>query len=148
MTDNMEFPDTAKCIIRTASSDLGKEELVRKVTELNRNGRVIQLFDPKQIRSRMHLLGAYLNAVAAFDEKRNTAKSMATEMLLFAGMTCQINDAIKRMGIKSTKGFLVFADSERSYSLASGLFKNVKEFKSGKADIAILQKMAVARLGD
>ena len=141
------FPEASECVVKVASSGLDKEELVRKIIALNEKGDVVQLFDPKQVRGGTHLVGAYVNALNAFNEKTSISKNVATEMLLFAAMTRQINDAIKKMGIKSTKDFVVFASSEEAYRKAKKLFTDEKKFVSkNDGDTDVLREMAVARL--
>ncbi len=148
MTAFPTFPDTSDCVIRLASSDLSKEELVKKIIALNDAGHTVQLFDANNINSRLHILGAYVNARVSFQDKSNVSKTIATEMLLFASMTTQISEAIRKLGIKNTKKFIVFADCEESYSSARKLFKDVEEFRGFDDDIKVLREMAEARLGN
>ena len=84
-------------------------------------------------------------------------------MILFAAMTRQINDAIKLVGAKSNKRFILFASNKGAYSNAKKVLEHVKEYKTTEKhsmdtakkfgidakkdlDLFVLQKMAVSRL--
>jgi len=59
-----------------------------------------QLLDASIVFGKAHILSAYEHAKRAFDEGRNSSKSLATEVLLYASGERQISAAIKKMGIK------------------------------------------------
>jgi tRNA threonylcarbamoyladenosine modification (KEOPS) complex Cgi121 subunit len=155
-----------KFLIKVASSRATIEELLLEIAKINRDKEaVVQIFDPGRVINRTHLAGAYINAVEAFKGKTNISKSRGLEMLLFASMTNQINDAIKLVGAKDSKEFVLFANNSAAFGRVSHLLKSSKEFtrsKRGQLEAAarfgiyakgdldkfILQKMAISRLGD
>jgi len=113
----------------------------------------------------MHLIGAYLNAVHAFEGKANIASSMAIEMLLFASMDRQISKAIEEIGAKPNKDFILFANSENAYSKVEKLIEKEEDFNPSEGeqqktakhygitqkedlDKFVLQRMAIARIED
>lgn len=63
-------------------------------------GKEIQILDATMIFGREHLEAAAEKTVRAFSEGRNISKTMATELLLYAGAERQISTAIRKMGIK------------------------------------------------
>lgn len=60
----------------------------------------IQFFDAELIATQEHLYFAVLNALQAFKNKTNLAKSPAMETMLYASAQRQIQKAILRTGIK------------------------------------------------
>ncbi len=151
-------------VIKEASSKFRIGELLKITAEINATkGNTIQIFYPDMIIGEMHLAGAYMNAITAFKSHTNISKSIATEMMLFVAMTRQINDAIKMVGAKSSKRFILFASNSSAFNKAKKVLDHVKEYKvSEKHSIAtakkfgidakkdlnlfVLQKMAVSRL--
>ncbi len=151
-------------ILKEASSHLELEDLLVKIAQFNKTDSiVVQIFNQHTVISRAHLLGAYVNAKMAFKEKRNVSSSIAVEMLLYAAMTRQIGDAIKMMGAKSNKGFVLFASSQAALSKLKDKIKIGGDFNPSKAksleiakkfgitqkedlDDFVLQKMALALL--
>jgi tRNA threonylcarbamoyladenosine modification (KEOPS) complex Cgi121 subunit len=152
-------------IIKEASSKFRIEELLKITAEINETkGSTVQIFYPDMVIDEIHLAGAYTNAVAAFKSHKNISKSIATEMLLFAAMTRQINDAIELVGAKSNKKFILFASNSSAYNKAKKVLDHVKEYKVTEKhsmdtakkfgidakkdlDLFVLQKMAVSGLG-
>ena len=151
-------------IIKEASSKFKIDELLKIMSEINSTkGSTVQIFYPGMVIDEIHLAGAYMNAVAAFKSHTNISKSVATEMLLFAAMTRQINDAIKLVGAKSNKRFILFASNCNAYKKAKKVLDHVKEHKVSDAhsiaaakkfgidakkdlDLFVLQRMAVSKL--
>lgn len=75
------------------------QKLIEKVkTQIN--DCCIQLFDPSLVAGFDHLFFATLNALKAFDSKRNISKDLAVEVLLYASGQHQISKAIQLLGIK------------------------------------------------
>ena len=145
------------------TADLGK--LFAALKSANGNDTVVQVFDRSAVINRMHLIGAYLDAVHAFEEKGNLANNTAMEMLLFASMDRQISKAIAVMGAKPGKEFVVFANSKAAFSRLSKTVGNGDDFepsnqeqrKAAKRygitqkedlDKFVLQRMAIARIED
>ena len=149
-----------QAVIKIASSALGVQELLDRLNRIGDDS-VVQVFDTDFIINKTHLLGAYLNAVMAFKERRNIAKSASMEMLLFAAMTTQIEDAIRIVGIKSPSGFVLFADKPGSYEKIRKFLTKEHDFLPTRKHIKdaasrfgiledydknILSKMALSRL--
>jgi tRNA threonylcarbamoyladenosine modification (KEOPS) complex Cgi121 subunit len=158
--------DLSTVIIKRCSSRLSLDKLLALIGKANEGSHIVQIFDPGKVIGRIHLLGAYVNAVSAFDAGTNVSKSVGMEMLLFAAMTRQINDAIKRIGAKSNKDFILFAcddkamahvkdailhSEEATFTQAStkSLMKSygITVPKNGDADQFMLQKMTMSALG-
>jgi tRNA threonylcarbamoyladenosine modification (KEOPS) complex Cgi121 subunit len=49
---------------------------------------------------KVHILSAYEHASRAFDEGRNSSRTITTEVLLYASGERQISESIEKMGIK------------------------------------------------
>ena len=75
------------------------QKLIEKV-KVQINDCCIQLFDPSLVAGFDHLFFATLNALKAFDSKRNISKDLAVEFLLYASGQHQISRAIQLLGIK------------------------------------------------
>ncbi len=152
-------------VIKLAASGEPLDILLLKIGKMNSGRSTIQVFDPSSIINKMHLIGAYMNAVEAFKNKSNISKSLGLEMMLFAAMTRQISDAIKIVGAKNSREFVLFASSAATYNKVKPLIKSGKDFKPSKSSEAktakkfgislesdldqfILQKIAVSRLAD
>jgi tRNA threonylcarbamoyladenosine modification (KEOPS) complex Cgi121 subunit len=122
-----------------ASSKLEVDALLDRIIGVD----CIQIFDERAIACREHLDFAYLNAVKIHERGESRSKSLAMEMLLCAAMTSQIGDAIKMVGAKSGRPFIVFADSEKAYSKISGCLIKPVEFNVEKKE----KEARVRRLG-
>lgn len=158
----LEFKDF---VIKRASSGREIGELVRLVGRLNGKSTVIQIFDGKMVANRIHLAGAYANAIIAFKNHSNKTRSLGMEMLLFAAMTDQIEDAIDIVGAKSSSDFIVFSDKKAAFAKIRHFLKIKSDFEDSPAhtksvaaafgikgsrlesiNARILQKMALSRL--
>lgn len=150
-------------IIKIASSTTSIDQLINKIGKVNDKKNVVQLFDPKKVVNKTHLLGAYVNTLASFRDKSNISNNMAIEMLLFVAMTRQISDAIIKVGAKSDKRFIIFANSKGAYLKLKKFLKDEMVFDpsiANQAKIArelginqqkeinqfLLQKIAMSRL--
>lgn len=150
-------------VIKNASSKMGFEDLLTVIKKTNNDKVIVQLFDPKSILNETHVMGAYANALLVFENHTNKTKSLSMEMLLFAALTDQIEEAIDRAGAKSSSDFIFFSnkkdilpkikDSVNFHSDFNPTPSEIKKtalslgIKDGKnANIAILQKMALSRL--
>ncbi|MGC8571817.1 MAG: KEOPS complex subunit Cgi121 [Candidatus Micrarchaeia archaeon] len=127
----------------------------------------IQILDPNAVINSTHLIGAYANAINAFNEHINISKKLNIEFILFAAMKREINKAIEKIGAKSSKDFVLFAtkkdyENKKIKSLLENSaefskteeeqintaklygidnIKNIKELNS-----FVLQKIAISRL--
>ncbi len=92
---------------------------------------------------------AYMNAASCFEEKRNIAKSIGVELLLFIAGTDQIGAAIKALSPKAGEDFLVISNSKKLYGKISSTLKastfNPKPMSRHKLEKE-LEKMALSRL--
>jgi tRNA threonylcarbamoyladenosine modification (KEOPS) complex Cgi121 subunit len=151
-------------VIKSGSSKIKLEELLELLKKLNYGTHVVQLLDSRAIVNRNHVLGAYVNALAAFKNKTNKTKSIAMEMLLFTAFTDQINKAIEIVGAKTNSDLVLFTNSKdalgkligfnisgefnpsekNSMIVAKHLGIDIKNKK--KIDESILEKMALSRL--
>ncbi len=159
--DVQQLSEAARMVvILKASSHLDITELHAAIQAKVGAHDVAQIFDPKRVISRTHLIGAYLNALYSFSERRNIAKNASTEMLLFAAMTRKITDAITLIGAKSSSDFILFCSDLAVSKKMAGLLTSSKEFRPAKPrsssashfigiendDEAVLQRMALSRL--
>ncbi len=159
--DVQQLSEAARMVvILKASSHLDITELHSAIQKKVGTHGVAQIFDPKCVISRTHLIGAYLNALYSFGERRNIAKNASTEMLLFAAMTRKITDAITLIGAKSSSDFILFCSDQAVFKKMAGLLTSSKEFRPAKPrsssashfigiendDEAVLQRMALSRL--
>jgi KEOPS complex subunit Cgi121 len=77
------------------------ESFIKKLSNLSTKHRVvIQALDAEMIYGRNHLLSAAEHAIRSFREGRNVTKSLALEILLYAGGVRQIEEAVSKMGVK------------------------------------------------
>jgi len=79
-----------------------------------RKGLFVQAFDGRVIVSGRHLLLAYGNAKAAFEEKSNFAEKLEAEVLGRAAGTRKIKEAIERVGIRDTGNLVLLFDCKKS----------------------------------
>jgi len=153
-------------LIKVASSNASMEELLSKINSINKNkGTVVQIFDPGRIINKIHILGAYIDAEESFKGKTNISKSKSLEMLLFVAMTNQISEAIKTVGAKNSKEFILFANNRAAFNRLAPLISHSRDLARSKklqAEIArgfgiyskdsliqfVLQKMTISRISD
>jgi tRNA threonylcarbamoyladenosine modification (KEOPS) complex Cgi121 subunit len=153
-------------IIERGASKGSIDEILHEIRKIKKRDVVLQIFDSDSIANKAHLIGAYLNTLIAFKNSTNKTKTPAMEMLLFAAMTEQVDDAIRIAGAKRNGDFVVFSNNAAAFSKLKRLLKQRREFrpspahvksvmkrfgiKYGKgksADTAILQRIATVRLG-
>lgn len=129
-------------ILLVSSPRIPIEELLDRASSA---GGVIQFFDEEVIACREHLDFAYLNAVKIHERKESRTKSLSMEMLLCAAMTSQIGDAIKKVGVKSARPFVVFAESKKAYAKMLPHLINPVEFSPGKKEIGVrIKRLGIA----
>ena len=134
--------DASGVVIKTVSLSMEIGDFLNLAKKSGGRGEVVQLFDPDAIIGRGHILYAYLNSLLAFREGSNRSKSVGLEMLLFAAMTRQISEAIKRVGAKTKDDVLLFA-TRSSYTYVKKYTRREEEFRPTKRHRA----EAAARLG-
>ncbi|UCD91605.1 MAG: hypothetical protein JSV43_04940 [Methanobacteriota archaeon] len=77
------------------------DEVLKKLKEFCERERCEgQVFDAGLVFGKSHILSAYEHAKRAFDERRNSSKSLVNEVLLYSSGERQISSAIGKMGIK------------------------------------------------
>ncbi len=121
------------CVIMSASSQIPIKELVEKIKMMG-GKEPVQLFDPAAVISSKHILAAYVNARLAFNERRNIAKTLGMEMLLFLSMQRKIDEALRIAGAKSEKDFVLFCGNARLYDRVSRYIIRSKRFRKDAAE--------------
>ncbi len=127
--------------------DIGK--LLDRAAEISDEAQVVQFFNREAVASREHVLGAYLNALIAFRNHTNRARSIGIEMLLFVSLTDQINDALKIAGAKPESEMIVFASSTDMFSKIAPMLKGISDFNQNRThQSAVLEKLGIKNTGD
>ena len=160
-----DYLNPGKAIIKiSARPDLGVDKLLG-LAKSRRDHGTVQLFNENGIINRIHLEGAYANAVLAFKEGTNRAREIPMEMMLYAAMTDQIGDALDICGAAEGSRIIVFADSIAAFNRLKVSLGSVKEWKPDKmhitevskrygikpgkgSDEELLERMALSRLRD
>jgi len=155
--------DGSAFVIKQAAYKTTKEMLLECVSKANQaDGTVVQVFDSNTVANRTHLIGAYINSMSSFSDHSNKTKSPSMEMLLFAAMTDQIEEAIDSVGIKEGP-ITVFSNNKAGFEKIKPMLKDIREFEPSKqhttkvltklgirskedADKLLLQRMALSRL--
>jgi KEOPS complex subunit Cgi121 len=84
-----------------AVGEIDAEKVLGAVEELSSELNIgMVLLNAELVFGREHILSAYEHAKRAFGNGTNTAKTLATETLLYASGERQISVAIEKMGIK------------------------------------------------
>ena len=92
------------------------EEVLRTARDAGGADASIQLMRASMVFGRIHLESAIGHAIRAFEQGRNASNSLATETLLYASGTRQIDRAIKKMGIREgDSGIALVAFGEFSF---------------------------------
>jgi KEOPS complex subunit Cgi121 len=107
------------------------QKLIEKV-KAQINDCCIQLFDPSLIAGFDHLYFATLNALKAFDSKRNISKDLAVEVLLYASGQHQISKAIQLLGIKPDSREVAVLAITETYEKATEAMDKVSNLLKGE----------------
>ena len=75
-------------------------EFLNAIRKEQQQNTVVQFFNAGLVASWQHLYFAVLNALMAFNNKRNISKSVAIEVMLYASAQRQIRKAIDLIGVK------------------------------------------------
>ena len=140
-TDGMEgvIEEYGKHYLITGLRDSKKVDLESLTGILReKRGSVVQVFNADLIAGWEHLFFAALNALKAFESKRNISKSLAMEILLYASMQRQISNALKLIGVKpdlSRVAVIVLSDSK---SEIQERLEEVEAFFGGVVDDEVL----------
>jgi len=99
----------------------------------------IQLFNAENIAGFKHLFFAAINAINAFNQKRNISDSLAMESMLYASGQRQIKKAIEMVGLKNGNlniAVLLIDKDEDKIRVAEN---KVMELINGKEDKSVLE---------
>jgi len=97
------------------------EEIIKKLSRFSlKYNVVVQAVDAEMVYGKNHLISAAEHAIRSFKENKNTTKSLAMEILLYAAGVRQIGDAISKMGIK-----------EKSKGIALVIIHSIPDLKIG-----------------
>lgn len=114
------------------------EEFFRAVRREKSPNVDIQFFDAALVATWEHLYFAALNALTAFENKKNFSNSLAMETLLYASAQHQIKNAMKLLGISpNSREIAVLIIGEDGESVNSAL-KTVSKLVDAESDDSIL----------
>jgi len=99
----------------------------------------IQFFDAQRIASPKHLYFAVLNALQAFQNKTNTAKSIAMETMLYASAKRQIQKAIECLGIKAQTQTLAIIIIAKEQKHTEDTLRTLTEYIGTNPDETVLE---------
>lgn len=100
----------------------------------------VQLMRASMVFGRIHLESAIDHAIRSFEQGRNASNSLATETLLYASGTRQIDRAIKKMGIRegdSEIALVAFGEFSLAELLEKANFKQDDSVLDGDASMLI-----------
>ena len=133
------------------------EEALRAARNAGGADASVQLMRASMVFGRIHLESAIDHAMRAFEQGRNASNSLATETLLYASGTRQIDRAIKKMGIRegdseialvafgefSLDEFVEKADFKQDDSVLDGDASMLVEYGISKKEIASIPESKV-----
>lgn len=114
------------------------EEFFRAVNRERPLNADIQFFDAAAVATWQHLYFAALNALTAFENKKNISNSLAMETLLYASAQHQIKNALKLLGISTNSrevAVLIIGEDEES---VNSVLKIVSKLIAGESDDSVL----------
>lgn len=97
------------------------EQLLKAIRSGKQSGVEVQFFNAHLIATWEHLYFAVLDALMAFDTKRNISKNLAVEVMLYASAQRQIRRAIELLGVKpggADVAVVVVAEAPRAVEAA------------------------------
>ena len=123
----LEFND--KPVLFECSSGASLEELLKSAKQISSESNFILLLDnDEKIIGR--LLPAFVNARIRVKDRIARSKSVRMETLLFAAGTMNIGKALREVGAKNVKDFLLFAtDKKLLKAFVKGETKVVREIR-------------------
>ncbi|MCK4474421.1 hypothetical protein KAU30_01155 [Candidatus Bathyarchaeota archaeon] len=114
------------------------EEIFRAVHREKPLNVDIQFFDAASVATWQHLYFAALNALTAFENKKNISNSLAMETLLYASAQHQIKNAVKLLGISpNSRQIAILIIGEDGESVNSAL-KTVSKLVAAESDDSVL----------
>ena len=118
----------------------GAEDALRAARNAGAADASVQLMRASMVFGRIHLESATDHAIRAFEQGRNASNSLATETLLYASGTRQIDRAIKKMGIRegdSEVALVAFGEFSLGELLEKANFKQDDSVLDGDASMLI-----------
>lgn len=114
------------------------EEFFRAVHREKPSNVDIQFFDATLVATLQHLYFAALNALTAFENKRNISNSLTMETLLYASAQHQIKNAMKLLGISpNSREIAVLVIGEDGEAVNSAL-KTASKLVAAERDDGVL----------
>jgi tRNA threonylcarbamoyladenosine modification (KEOPS) complex Cgi121 subunit len=99
----------------------------------------IQLFDADVVATWQHPYFAVLNALVAFETKRNLSNSLAVESMLYVSAQRQITKAIAKVGVKPHSVNVVAIILSGNAGLAESGFKAITNMLGAPPDESVLE---------
>lgn len=99
----------------------------------------IQLFDAELVATWQHLYFAVLNALMAFQNKRNLSKDLSVETVLYASAQRQIKKALDLVGVKPNSTNVAFLALGRKADLVRSAVEAVAGRLGAKPDETVLE---------
>lgn len=146
LTEKMLNPNPHTLIIKKASCAEPLQDLIENISRIRKSDKkcVLQVFDPRAIATREHLIASYIEAKISFSEKTARAGDPSMEMLLFAAMTRQISAAIKIAGAKNSEEFILFTDSKPAFERLRSMLTSETEFNPSEKDaLAVARRLGI-----
>lgn len=116
------------------------EEALGTARDAGRADASVQLMRASMVFGRIHLESAIDHAIRSFEQGRNASNSPATETLLYASGTRQIDRAIKKMGIRegdSEIALVAFGEFSLAELLEKANFKQDDSVLDGDASMLV-----------
>lgn len=116
------------------------EEVLRTARDAGGVDASVQLMRASMVFGRIHLESAIDHAIRSFEQARNASNSLATETLLYASGTRQIDGAIKKMGIRegdSEIALVAFGEFSLAELLEKANFKQDDSVLDGDASMLV-----------
>lgn len=99
----------------------------------------VQLFNAENIAGFKHLFFAAINAINAFNQKRNISDSLAMESMLYASGQRQIKKAIEMVGLKNGNSNIAVLLIDKDEDKIRVAENKVMELINGKEDKSVLE---------
>jgi len=136
------------------------EDALRTARDAGGEDASVQLMRASMVFGRIHLESAIDHAIRSFEQGRNASSSLATETLLYASGTRQIDRAIEKMGITegdsevalvafgefSLGEFLGEADFKQNDSVLDGDASMLTEYGISEKEMASVPRSKVFEL--
>lgn len=101
------------------------------------NAAEVQFFNADLVAGWQHLYFAALNALTAFRNQLNISNSLTVETLLYASAQRQINNAIKKLGVKPETSQVAVLTISENLKNTKEVVKVVSELMNGERDDSV-----------